>query len=65
MKAQMRHANRSGARAAVILGERELAEGKAEIRDLAESDQRTVALDAVVAELASLADYTEVSKGLS
>jgi len=62
MKAQMRHANRSGARVAVILGERELAEGRAEIRDLAVSDQRTVALDAVVAELAGLADYTELSE---
>ncbi|HJN92971.1 MAG TPA: histidine--tRNA ligase, partial [Dehalococcoidia bacterium] len=51
MKAQMRHANRSGARVAVILGERELAAGNAELRDLAGSSQRTVALDAVVTEL--------------
>jgi hypothetical protein len=29
---------------------------------LAVSDQRTVALDAVVAELAGLADYTELSE---
>ena len=52
MKAQMRHANRTGARVAVILGERELAEGVVQVRDLAGSEQRSVALEDVVAELA-------------
>ena len=52
MKAQMRHANRTGARVALILGERELAEGVVQVRDLAGSEQHPVALDAVVAELA-------------
>jgi histidyl-tRNA synthetase len=59
MKAQLRQANRSGARLAIILGERELASGVAEIRDLERSEQRSVALDQIVAELQSLELYTE------
>ncbi|PZC42454.1 MAG: histidyl-tRNA synthetase, partial [Chloroflexi bacterium] len=40
LKAQLRHANRTGARVALILGERELAAGVAEVRDLSGSEQR-------------------------
>ena len=58
LKAQMRHASRAGAAFAVIVGERELAQGVAEIRDLRRSEQRSVALDAVVAEILSAAPYT-------
>ena len=59
MKAQLRQANRSGARLAIILGERELEAGVAEIRDLERSEQRSVALDQIVADLQSLELYTE------
>ncbi len=53
MKAQMRHANRVGAELALIVGERELADGVVELRDLAASEQRQVALADVVGELTS------------
>ena len=59
MKAQLRQANRSGARLAIILGEREMEAGIAEIRDLERSEQRSVALDQIVADLQSLELYTE------
>ena len=51
MKAQMRYANRIGAELALIVGERELADGAVQLRDLAASEQRRVALTDVVAEL--------------
>ena len=51
LKAQLRHADRMGARVALILGERELAAGVVQLRDLASSEQRSVGLDAVVSEL--------------
>ena len=62
LKAQLRHASRAGAAFAVIVGEREVAQGVAEIRDLRRSEQRSVALDAVVAVVAEIqadAPYTE------
>ena len=64
MKAQMRHANRSGARVALILGERELADGMVQLRDLSSSEQRPVALDAVVAELGA-AEAARVGEGVA
>ena len=57
LKAQLRHANRVGARFAVIAGARDLAEGRVTVRDLESSDQREVELDRVVGELSELA-YT-------
>jgi histidyl-tRNA synthetase len=45
MKAQMKEADRAGARYAVIVGQDELAAGAAQLRDLAESTQRAVPLD--------------------
>ena len=42
MKAQMKAADRSGARFAIILGDDELAAGEAQVRDLQASDQRAV-----------------------
>ncbi|MEV6105455.1 histidine--tRNA ligase [Streptomyces sp. NPDC051940] len=51
MKNAMKSANRSGARFALIAGERDLAEGVVQVKDLESGEQGPVALDAVVAEL--------------
>jgi histidyl-tRNA synthetase len=48
LKSQMKAAGRSGARVAVIIGDREVAEGTATVRDLAQSEQELVPRDAVV-----------------
>jgi histidyl-tRNA synthetase len=48
MKAQMKAAGRSGAHVAVIVGEREAAEGTATVRDLARSEQEVVHRDQIV-----------------
>jgi histidyl-tRNA synthetase len=48
MKAQMKAAGRSGAHVAVIVGEREAADGTATVRDLARSEQEVVGRDQVV-----------------
>ena len=53
MKAQMKQANRSGARYAIILGEDELAAHTALVRDMAESAQETCALDHLVEKMIS------------
>lgn len=53
LKAQLKQANRRGARFAVLLGPDELAAGSAEVRDLHAGEQTTVALDAVVAHVAN------------
>jgi len=45
MKAQMREANRQQARYAVIMGDRELAEGRAVVRDMQSGQQQEVPLD--------------------
>ncbi|MEO0558860.1 MAG: histidine--tRNA ligase [Bacteroidota bacterium] len=52
MKAQMKAADRSGARYAVILGADELAAGEAQVRDLQASDQRAVPMNELAAVLA-------------
>ena len=51
MKAQMKQANKSGARYAVILGEDELAQGTAVVRDMVQSTQETWSLDDMVKRL--------------
>jgi histidyl-tRNA synthetase len=51
MKGQMKDADRSGARWAVILGDDEMAAGTATIRDLTSGEQRSVAFGDVEAEL--------------
>ena len=51
LKAQLRQANRSGARYAVIAGARDLADGHVTIRDLQTSEQQQVDLNDVVGEL--------------
>ena len=52
LKAQLRQANRAGARHAVIVGVRDLADGHVTIRDLQTSDQRQVELGDVGGQLA-------------
>jgi histidyl-tRNA synthetase len=47
MKAQMKAAGRSGARVAVIVGERERADGAAAVRDLGRGEQEIVPRDQV------------------
>ncbi|MGW8375829.1 histidine--tRNA ligase [Streptomyces sp. ODS28] len=53
MKNAMKSANRSGARFALLIGERDLAEGVAQLKDLESGEQDPVALDRVVAEVRS------------
>ena len=48
MKAQMKAAGRSGARVAVIVGEQEVADGTASVRDLGRAEQEIVPRDQVV-----------------
>lgn len=52
LRSQLREANRLRARAAVILGPDEVAKRAATVRDLTSGEQREVALDSLVAELA-------------
>jgi len=48
LKAQLRQANRRGARCAVILGGEELRQGKAVVRDMGRSEQEEVPLEQVL-----------------
>jgi histidyl-tRNA synthetase len=52
LKRRMERANRIGARAAVILGEEELAKGVAQLRDLDAGTQESVALAEIPGRLA-------------
>ncbi|ARF54408.1 histidine--tRNA ligase [Streptomyces gilvosporeus] len=51
LKNAMKSANRSGARLALVAGERDLAEGVVQLKDLTSGEQTPVALDAVVDEV--------------
>jgi histidyl-tRNA synthetase len=51
LKGAMKNANRSGARFTLVAGERDLAEGVTQLKDMESGEQGPVALDAVVAEL--------------
>jgi histidyl-tRNA synthetase len=53
MRAQLRAADRSGARTAVILGTDEVAKGVVTVKDLSSGDQREVAMERLAAEVAS------------
>ncbi|KAA3661288.1 MAG: histidine--tRNA ligase [Calditrichaeota bacterium] len=53
LKAQMREANRSGARFALILGEDELRTRRASLKNLANSDQKEVDLNQIAEEIKS------------
>jgi histidyl-tRNA synthetase len=51
LKAAMKAADRSGARFALVAGDRDLAEGLVQLKDLTTGDQHPVALDALAATL--------------
>ncbi|MFD9544812.1 histidine--tRNA ligase [Streptomyces sp. NPDC060022] len=51
LKGAMKSANRSGARFTIVAGERDLAEGTVQLKDMESGDQQAVALDALVAEV--------------
>jgi histidyl-tRNA synthetase len=51
LKGAMKAADRSGARFALVLGERDLETESAQLKELATGEQRTVGLDTVVAEV--------------
>ncbi|UQA96507.1 histidine--tRNA ligase [Streptomyces halobius] len=51
LKNAMKSANRSGARLALVAGERDLAEGVVQVKDLESGEQTPVALDAAVEEV--------------
>ncbi|MER6525973.1 histidine--tRNA ligase [Streptomyces sp. NPDC001508] len=51
LKAAMKAANRSGARYALVLGERDLAEGVVQLKDMASGEQQPVSVNEIVAEL--------------
>ncbi|MFI1800654.1 histidine--tRNA ligase [Streptomyces sp. NPDC020379] len=53
LKNAMKSANRSGARFALVAGERDLAEGVVQLKDLESGEQTPVACDTVVSELLS------------
>ncbi|MFF9062240.1 histidine--tRNA ligase [Streptomyces sp. NPDC014882] len=53
LKAAMKAANRSGARYALLLGERDLAEGVVQLKDLESGEQTAVGVNEIVAELES------------
>jgi histidyl-tRNA synthetase len=53
MKNAMKSANRSGARFALLVGDRDLAEGVAQLKDLGTGEQVAVSLERVVAEVAA------------
>ncbi|MFG2592823.1 histidine--tRNA ligase [Streptomyces sp. NPDC048438] len=48
LKGAMKSANRSGARFTIVAGERDLAEGAVQLKDMESGDQEPVALDALV-----------------
>ncbi|ALG84724.1 histidine--tRNA ligase [Gordonia phthalatica] len=54
LKGAMKAADRSGARVALVLGDRELDERTIELKDLSNGEQRKIALDDVVAEIRAL-----------
>ncbi|MDQ1011919.1 histidyl-tRNA synthetase [Streptomyces sp. V4I23] len=51
LKGAMKNANRSGARYALVAGERDLSEGVVQLKDMESGEQQPVALDGVVARL--------------
>ena len=51
LKAQFKAADRLGAAVAVVVGERDVADGNVTLRDLRSGEQRTVAIDVAVAEV--------------
>lgn len=54
LKAQMRRANKLAAGRVLILGEQELADGRAQLKNMSDGSQQTIELDSAVAELLKL-----------
>ncbi|XVV34147.1 histidine--tRNA ligase [Streptomyces sp. CA-100214] len=53
LKAAMKAANRSGARYALVLGERDLADGVVQLKDMESGEQTAIGVNEIVAELES------------
>jgi len=53
LKGAMKNANRSGARYTIVAGERDLAEGVVQLKDMESGEQSAVAVNEIVAELES------------
>ncbi|MFD5542097.1 His/Gly/Thr/Pro-type tRNA ligase C-terminal domain-containing protein, partial [Streptomyces sp. NPDC127079] len=53
LKGAMKNANRSGARYAIVAGERDLAEGVVQLKDMESGEQTAVGVNEIVAELES------------
>ncbi|MHC5702198.1 histidine--tRNA ligase [Streptomyces tirandamycinicus] len=53
LKGAMKNANRSGARYAIVAGERDLADGVVQLKDMESGEQAPVALDSAVQEIRS------------
>ena len=53
VKGAMKAADRSGAKYALVLGDRDLADGQIGLKDLASGEQRQIAIDAVVGDVAA------------
>ncbi|MET8982328.1 histidine--tRNA ligase [Streptomyces sp. NPDC004539] len=51
LKGAMKNANRSGARYTLVAGERDLAEGVVQLKDMESGEQTAIAVDAIVTEL--------------
>ena len=58
MKRRMQRANKLNARAAIILGDDELAKGVVQLKDLDSGEQREVALDTLVDALKAMISYS-------
>ena len=54
MKSQMREANKLGAKYVIIIGENELQQNQAELKDLTTGNQEKVGLDSIVKHMSSL-----------
>ena len=54
MKSQMREANKLGAKYVIIIGENELQQNQAELKDLTTGNQEKVDLDSIVKHMSSL-----------
>tara|TARA_B100001250_G_scaffold115661_1_gene98028 strand:+ start:536 stop:1795 length:1260 start_codon:yes stop_codon:yes gene_type:complete len=54
MKSQMREANKLGAKYVIIIGENELQQNQAELKDLKTGNQKKVGLDSIVKHMSSL-----------
>ncbi len=54
MRAQMREANKLGAKYAIIIGDNELQQNRAQLKDLTSGNQETIDMDSIVSHMTSL-----------